>query len=104
MFQHGIFSNPLKFNKMHTHCPACGANFFPELGFYIGAMYFSYAVNTAVVICTLFLMINMGDLSARTIMFTILGLIFLIMPINFRISRALMLHLFGGISYDPHAQ
>ena len=104
MFEKRLLENPLQFSKMHTHCPACGTNYYPELGFYIGAMYFTYAVNAGVVITTLILMLNMGEFTAKSIMFTTLCLVFLLVPINFRISRALMLHLFGGISYDPEAR
>ena len=103
MFQKTLLENPLHFSKMHTHCPVCDTNFYPELGFYIGAMYFTYAVNVAVVITTLVLMLNLGEFTAKFIIFTTLCLVFLLMPINFRISRAMMLHLFGGISYDPNA-
>ena len=28
--------------EMYTHCPACGLNYWPEPGFYYGAMFLSY--------------------------------------------------------------
>jgi uncharacterized protein (DUF983 family) len=101
MFQYSLLYNPLKFNKMHSHCPHCGENLYPELGFYIGAMYFSYALNVALVITMLFSMLSFGNPDAKTIFLSILLVMILTMPINFRISRAFMLHFFGGISYDP---
>ncbi|MBT29504.1 MAG: DUF983 domain-containing protein [Thalassobius sp.] len=102
MFQHPFLAKPLKFSKMHDKCEHCQQNFHPEPGFYIGAMYFSYAINVAIVI-TLFVALNiMMDKPILSILLsgTIIPAI-LMVPINFRISRSLMLHLFGGIDYDP---
>lgn len=85
--------------KMNRTCPTCGQDFMPEPGFYFGAMYFSYAINVA-------LMVTFGI--AYEVLFSpdntliTLASVFtppLIMaPWNFRISRAIMLYALGGIT------
>jgi uncharacterized protein (DUF983 family) len=39
---------------MYTHCPECGLSYFPEQGYYVGAMIINYAATTACVL-TIFL-------------------------------------------------
>lgn len=34
--------------RMHAKCSECGLGFFPEPGYYVGAMYFSYAMALAI--------------------------------------------------------
>ena len=70
----------------------------PEPGFYFGAMYFSYAINVA-------LMVTFGVayevlFSPDSIWITLASVFIpplLVAPWNFRISRAIMLYAFGGI-------
>jgi uncharacterized protein (DUF983 family) len=40
-----VFSS---FFKMRDECPACGLSFYPESGYYAGAMYLDYALSAAV--------------------------------------------------------
>ena len=101
MFKYPFLTKPHKFSKMHDSCPHCSQNFHPEPGFYIGAMYFSYAFNVAIII-TLFITLNVL-IEKPTLTILLSGTIIpaiLLVPVNFRISRALMLHLFGGINFD----
>ena len=37
------------FPRMHTRCPACGLKFEREQGYFLGAMYFSYAIGIVVI-------------------------------------------------------
>lgn len=84
--------------KMHRHCPHCGQDFIPEPGFYFGAMYFSYAINVA-------LMVTFGVgvevlFSPERIWITLASIFvptLLLSPWNFRISRAIMLYTMGGV-------
>ena len=41
LFPTGSFSFNMPF-KQYAHCPKCGQNYFPEPGFYYGAMFISY--------------------------------------------------------------
>ena len=36
------------FFKMRDECPVCGLSFYPESGYYAGAMYLDYALSAAV--------------------------------------------------------
>lgn len=36
--------------KVRDHCPVCGQDFRQEPGFYLGSMYFSYAINIIIII------------------------------------------------------
>ncbi len=84
--------------KMHRTCPNCGQDFMPEPGFYFGAMYFSYAINVA-------LMVTFGVayevlFNPENIFITLASVLvppLLLAPWNFRISRAIMLYTLGGI-------
>ena len=87
--------------KMHTSCPKCGQDFMPEPGFYFGAMYFSYAINVA-------LMVTFGVayealFNPDNVLLTLSSVLtppLLLAPWNFRISRAIMLYALGGIEKD----
>ena len=35
--------------RMHAECPVCGLAYFREQGYFLGAMYFSYALGVAAV-------------------------------------------------------
>ncbi|MCG8311287.1 MAG: DUF983 domain-containing protein [Cytophagales bacterium] len=98
--------NMFKFNtlnlgkmlKMHRTCPKCGQDLMPEPGFYFGAMYFSYAINVA-------LMVTFGVayevlFDPENILITLGSVLIpplLLAPWNFRISRAIMLYALGGV-------
>lgn len=87
-----------KLLQMHRTCPNCGQDFIPEPGFYFGAMYFSYAINVALMV---FFGVAFEVLfSPENVAYTLASVIvppLLLVPWNFRISRALMLYVFGGI-------
>jgi uncharacterized protein (DUF983 family) len=83
------------FTKMNARCAVCDESFDPEPGFYFGAMYFSYAINVAVmvvvwVVCELLF----PDISVWwTVLFTIItGLV--LTPLTFRWSRLAWINLF----------
>ena len=92
-----------KMLMMHRACPNCGQDFIPEPGFYFGAMYFSYAINVALMVTfgvayeVLFrpdnIVITLASVFTPTL---------LLAPWNFRISRAIMLYALGGIKRYEH--
>ncbi len=90
------------FLNMHQTCPECGQDFKIEPGFYFGAMYFSYAINVALMVFfgvayeVLFHPEEIWQTLASVFVPTIL-----VSPWNFRISRAIMLYAFGGIKKKP---
>ena len=102
MFKYSFLKKPHKFNSMHENCPHCGQTFYPEPGFYFGAAYISYGVNVGIIVA---LFITMNILIEKPTLTQLLsGTIIpalLMVPINFRISRSIFLHLFGGIDFQP---
>lgn len=84
--------------KMHRTCPKCDQDFMPEPGFYFGAMYFSYAINVA-------LMVTSGVafevlFNPDNVVYTLISVFIpplLLAPWNFRISRAIMLYALGEV-------
>lgn len=87
--------------NMHRRCPACGQDFMPEPGFYFGAMYFSYAINVALMVVSgVSFYVLFRPKSVLLILGSVLLPPTLLAPWNFRISRALMLYLLGGVKRD----
>jgi uncharacterized protein (DUF983 family) len=100
-----MFKNPAlskKFTEMPVLCPVCGVAFEPEPGFFWGAMYFSYAFSVGFTMLTAFLVyFLLNNPSVLVYMSFIVPVVVLASPWSLRYSRALMLHLFGGLKYDP---
>ena len=91
-----------KFNRMNESCPHCGIRLEPEPGFYQGAMYVGYGFTTAVmVIVGLILYFFFGDPSEWVYIGTVIAIMVLLVPLNYRFSRIVYLYAFGGIKYDP---
>ncbi len=100
LFSHSLFSVK-KFQEMHKTCPVCGINFEPETGFYWGAMYVSYAITVAIcVTVSVALSILFDDLNINVYIGVIVTLILLLVPLNFRLSRTLLLHTISPYKYD----
>ena len=84
--------------KMHRTCPVCGQDLMPEPGFYFGAMYFSYAINVALMVTfgvAFHILFHPENILITFISVFIAPIVFA--PWNFRISRAIMLYALGGI-------
>ena len=85
--------------EMHDNCAHCGANFFPEPGFYYGAMFISYIFSGF--FCIFFLVITMLALKWNAAL--AIGSLILIMAIFFvwlfRFARAIWLSI--NLKYDP---
>lgn len=99
MFMHPAL-NVRGFLKMHRHCPGCGQALHPEPGFYFGAMYFSYAINVAMMVAfgIAFEVLFQPSSFGLTLVSVFIPPL-LLAPWNFRISRAIMLYALGGIKY-----
>lgn len=102
MFPSGNMTNPLKFHKMNERCEVCGQSFDPEPGFYFGAMFVSYGVNTALfvgvwVLLTLFV----DDYSLSTLLI-LLGLtVIVFLPLTFQLSRSIWIAIFVPFQKAP---
>lgn len=86
---------------MHTRCPVCNQNYYPEVGFYYGAMFISYILSVlfgvAFMLLTHFLIGWSFDLAFAVF----LGFVAVLFVWIFRISRSLWLHF--NVKSDPSA-
>ena len=103
MFDYPVY-DITKLGVMRERCSVCNLKFELEPGFFVGAMYVGYAISVAtfVTICTaLFILFDKPSLSLL-LTSSIAGII-LMVPVNFRYSRVLMLYWFGGdqVAYNP---
>ncbi|WP_421868997.1 DUF983 domain-containing protein [Marinoscillum sp.] len=101
-----MFEYPLqkitKFYKMHENCPHCGHRFEVEPGYFYGAMYVSYALSVGIFLVTAFILYFLaGDPPLETYIISVVVVALVLYPLNFRFSRILFAHVFGGIKYDP---
>ena len=87
---------------MNRQCPACGASFIPEPGFYFGAMYITYAFNILLLIGIGLSLYYWSDLPESTYLILIAVLAAVSTPFSFRISRVLWLYWFGDLYYNPN--
>jgi len=99
MFKYGAL-NP-KFSVMNHACSVCGLEFVPEPAYYIGAMYFSYAVQVAVFVGVYLVLHFTMDPSVMTYVIGVTVGSILILPWNFRLSRLAWINLF--INYRDKA-
>lgn len=83
---------------MNKACPNCLVQLEPEPGFYIGAMYVSYAFTVAILVAvTLFLYAVVRPVSDWTYILSIIGTTICFIPLNFRYSRVVFLYWFGAL-------
>jgi len=103
--QGDMFAYPVtdlsKFNRMNESCPHCHVRLEPEPGFYQGAMYVGYAFTLAVILVVGLILYLLGDPSEWVYIGTVIGIMLLLVPVNYRFSRIVYLYTFGGIKYDP---
>lgn len=88
------------FGEMHEECPVCKLRFEREPGYWYGAMYVSYAFSVALVIIlgtfTFFVLDNPAMWVYSSVIFST---VFILVPLLFRYSRIVYLHVFGGVKY-----
>ncbi len=95
MFPKGTLLNPLKFHQMNTHCAGCGQSFEPEPGFYFGAMFVSYGLNTAFFIAVwMLLALLVEDYSLSTVLILMGLTVIVFLPLTFRLSRSIWIAIF----------
>ena len=86
---------------MHQRCPKCDLNYFPEPGYYYGAMFISYIWTGW--FCLLFIAFFHWYLGfSQTVAFSLLGTFVVINFVYiFRISRMMWINL--HVRYSPNA-
>ena len=99
LFPHSAFSLT-KFDKMNSHCPECNFKFEVEPGFFIGAMYVSYAIVIALMVTLGVLLYMLFDNPPNWVYYiTFPTTITLLLPFIFRYSRVLYLYAVGRVPY-----
>lgn len=102
MFKHH-WLNVFQFSKMNEDCPVCGLHFEVEPGFWWGAMYFSYALNTGMMLVVgLYLIFGLGYEKEVYVPVT-LGTLVAVAPFTFRVARVLMMHIFSRVAYNRNS-
>ncbi|MGC1241345.1 MAG: DUF983 domain-containing protein [Chryseosolibacter sp.] len=85
---------------MNETCPHCGVRLEPEPGFYQGAMYVGYGFTVLVTVVISIILYLMGEYSEWVYIGAIIGVMILLVPLNYRYSRIVYLYSFGGLTYD----
>ena len=101
-----IFEYPFysltKFDRMYEKCPHCGLRYEIEPGYFVGAMYVSYAVSGGVALVLSFALFFLaGDPPGWVYAAVVITAMILIVPVNFRVSRVVWLYYVAGIQYRP---
>lgn len=88
---------------MHPACPHCNQSFEPEPGFYFGAMFVSYGINTALFIgFWVALLLIFPNYTLSMLLGILTAVVILSLPLSFRLSRSIWLALF--VRFDPTAK
>lgn len=94
--------NPFKLNKtlvMNQHCPNCGGNLEPEVGFYFGTGYISYGLSVALfavwfAIYYVLFGVSIYDNSLFIYLGTAIALVLIAQPLMMRLSRSIWIAIF----------
>lgn len=84
-----------KFADMHKNCPCCGQVFEPEVGYYYGAMYVSFAFNVAIFLVGFFILYQFVEEVTMAMMIGVVAVtVVALLPIIFRLSRVIWINVF----------
>jgi uncharacterized protein (DUF983 family) len=101
VFKSGMY-NLAHFAETNSTCSYCNHRFEEEPGFFWASMYFSYAIGVAIVLATGFVVYLCCDPNAWIYSIVSITCIFLLLPLNFRYSRMLLLYTFSKVNYDKN--
>ena len=77
---------------MHPLCPSCGLKYEREPGYFVGAMYFSYAMALVLGVPLAVALMILGGFSAHQCVLAIAVMTSLMAPLLFRYSRVVWMH------------
>ncbi len=87
------------FDKLNSYCEYCGESFKREPGFYIGAMYISYALTVAMTVTAFVGFVLIFDFKIEYVLAGLILAILLLLPILFRTARIIWINIF--VKYNP---
>ena len=90
------------FDKTNDHCEYCGEPFLREPGFYIGAMYISYALTVAMTVAAFVGFILIFDFEIEYVLAGLILAIVLLLPVLFRTARIMWINIFVKYSADKN--
>ena len=94
IFKNSIYGMQLQ--KMNESCPVCQLKFEREPGYFYVAMFISYALNVAVLVCAAVACYLLGLALSYENLWYYTALLFtsviLVAPINYRYSRVILLY------------
>lgn len=96
--------NPYKLKELtriNERCPVCGQTYHPEPSFYYGAMYVSYGYTVGLLVAVYLLGRFVFRMDMWGIIVALVGVLIILAPYLFRLSRATWLHIF--LHYDKDA-
>lgn len=80
---------------MNKNCASCGQSFEPEPGYYFGAMFVSYAINTAFFVAVwIALKVLVSEITLTMMIVALLIVVLGLLPLTFRWSRVLWISIF----------
>jgi len=85
---------------MPLHCPICNQSFFPEVGFYYGAMYVSYMISLAFAIPLFFLLWFIFGFHLIGLTVAVSVALLSIFPFAYRYSRVLWIYV--NVPFDKN--
>jgi len=101
-FKYGFTFNPSKITKLHENCKECNLKYMLEPSFFYGAMYVNYGITVAISIIV-FLITKLGfQLSLLHSFLSVVAALFILAPLNLRLSRILWINMF--VSYQSKAE
>src|SRR5262245_57161220 len=87
-----VFANGITMNE---RCTVCGHQFLREQGYFQGAMYMSYALGIPLMfVLTLIFILILPSHSVPTALIISVPVFLVLVPVMFRYSRVLWMHLF----------
>jgi|ERR1051326_3602535 uncharacterized protein (DUF983 family) len=87
--------NLKKFAAMNKSCPVCGMDFIQEPGFYFGAAIMSYVLQVGVIFILFAFFQFMIEIPIWYFIALLSGILILLAPLTFRISRLLWINMLG---------
>lgn len=87
---------------MNPECPVCREDFRRETGFYFGSAYVSYALTVGFGIVLYLLLCTWLKMETLPFLITFTALLIVLMPIFYRYSRIIWIHLFVKTKIPRH--
>jgi uncharacterized protein (DUF983 family) len=84
---------------MNDQCPSCGLRFLRETGYFLGAMYISYGLGVLTILPVAVILATLVEWPLWAVLTVAVVQTLILMPIFFRYSRIIWLHVDQAI--DP---